>query len=81
MAKKKVSFEDSVRRLDEIVQHLESGDLPLEESLALFEEGAGLVKECNAILERAEQKVVLLRIDAEGKTTEEPFNGEKNEIG
>ncbi|MBR3300504.1 MAG: exodeoxyribonuclease VII small subunit, partial [Clostridia bacterium] len=37
------SFEDSVKRLEEIVRHLEAGDLPLEASLALFEEGTGLI--------------------------------------
>jgi exodeoxyribonuclease VII small subunit len=76
MAKKKLSFEDSVRRLDEIVKHLESGDLPLEESLAFFEEGTALVASCNAMLEEAEQKVSILRVGKDGTLTEEPFSGE-----
>ena len=73
MKNKKLSFEDSIRRLDEIVKHLEEGDLPLEESLALFEEGTGLVKNCGALLDEAEQKVMLLRTGKNGELTEEPF--------
>ncbi|MBQ3373511.1 MAG: exodeoxyribonuclease VII small subunit [Oscillospiraceae bacterium] len=76
MAKKKLSFEDSVKRLDEIVKHLESGDLPLEESLSLFEEGTCLITSCNAMLEEAEQKVSILRIGKDGSLSEEPFSGE-----
>ena len=76
MEKKKLSFEDSVKRLDEIVKHLESGDLPLEESLSLFEEGTCLITSCNAMLEEAEQKVSILRVGKDGSLTEEPFSGE-----
>ena len=76
MAKKKLSFEDSIKRLDEIVKHLESGDLPLEESLSLFEEGTALVTSCNTMLEDAEQKVSVLRVGKDGSLSEEPFAGE-----
>ena len=76
MAKKKISFEDSLKRLDEIVKHLESGDLHLEESLSLFEEGTALVTSCNAMLEEAEQKVSILRAGKDGSLSEEPFTGE-----
>lgn len=76
MAKKKLSFEDSLKRLDEIVKHLESGDLPLEESLSLFEEGTALVTSCNTMLEEAEQKVSILRVGKDGSLSEEPFAGE-----
>ena len=76
MAKKKMSFEDSIKRLDEIVKHLESGDLPLEESLSLFEEGTALVTSCNTMLEDAEQKVSVLRVGKDGSLSEEPFAGE-----
>lgn len=50
-------FEASLRRLEEIVARLEAGELPLEETLRLFEEGQGLVKTCDGLLERAEQRV------------------------
>ena len=61
MAARKKSFEDALNRLDEIVRHLEKGDLPLSESLALFEEGTALMSECSKMLDEAEQKVVKLR--------------------
>ena len=57
----KLSFEQALARLDEIVRHLEKGDLPLSESISLFEEGTGLLSSCSAMLEEAEQKVVKLR--------------------
>ena len=55
MAAKKnpLSFEDSLSRLDEIVRHLEKGDLPLGESLALYEEGTALIASCNRMLDEA----------------------------
>jgi exodeoxyribonuclease VII small subunit len=54
------SFEDRMKRLDEIVRAMEQGDRPLEESLALFEEGMRLSSECQTLLEEAERKVTLL---------------------
>ena len=47
MTKKTLSFEESMQRLEVIVQRLERGDVPLEESLALFEEGSGLIAQCS----------------------------------
>lgn len=73
MASRKKSFEESLKRLEEIVRHLENGDMELDESLALFEEGAGLVKDCTAKLKEAEQKVVLLRLGEDGSAAEESF--------
>ena len=73
MKKTKLSFEDSIKRLEEIVRHLESGDMPLEASLALFEEGTGLIRSCTAILDEAEQKVTILRTSPDGTVTEEAF--------
>ena len=52
-----VSFEASIRRLEEIVRKMEAGDLPLDEALALFEEGTGLVKTANGLLDQAKLKV------------------------
>jgi exodeoxyribonuclease VII small subunit len=61
------SFEDSVRRLGEIVEQLESGELALEESLALFEEGVRLARQSQTKLDEAERRVEqLLGIDEEG---------------
>ncbi len=60
-AKKKPTFEEALARLDEIVREMEAGGAMLDRSLALFEEGVGLVKLCNEALEKAEQKVTLLQ--------------------
>ena len=51
------NFEEALQRLDEIVVLLEKGDAPLDESLALYEEGVGLVRFCNEKLKSARQKV------------------------
>ena len=76
MAKDKLSFEQSLARLDEIVRHLEKGDLPLSESMALFEEGTGLLGECGKMLDEAEQKVVKLRKGPDRAPEELPFEDE-----
>ena len=61
-----MTFEEAIARLEEIVRALESGSAPLDESLALFEEGVGLVKLCNERLDGAEQKVRLLTKNPDG---------------
>jgi exodeoxyribonuclease VII small subunit len=62
------SFEDSIRRLGEIVEALEGGELPLEESLRLFEEGVRLARTSQSRLDRAEKRVEeLLSLDDEGR--------------
>ena len=58
--KSEISFEDAIKRLEEISGDLENGKAPLGESLKLFEEGIGLVSECKKQLDDAEQKVKLL---------------------
>ena len=60
MDDKRPTYEEAVKRLEEIVKQLESGAAPLDESIALFSEGAELVKTCTAILDEAEQKVKIL---------------------
>ena len=70
------SFEQSLARLDEIVRHLEKGDLPLSDSLALFEEGSALLASCSKMLDEAEQKVVKLRKGADRSPEELPFEDE-----
>lgn len=76
MATKKLTFEQSIQRLDEIVRHLESGDMPLSDSLALFEEGTGLISSCTKMLDEAEQKVVKLKKGADRTPVEMPFEDE-----
>ena len=77
MAAKKLSFEQSLARLDEIVRHLEKGDLPLKESLTLFEEGTALIKNCGTMLDDAEQQVVKLKKGENREPVELPFEDEQ----
>ena len=80
MAEKKLSFEQSIGRLQEIVATLERGDAPLADSLKLFEEGPKLVSSCSAMLDQAEQKVVKLVKSADGSPVEEPFADEEDGV-
>ena len=73
------TFEDAMKRLEEIVQQLETGDLPLEESLRVFEEGTKLATFCSRTLEQAEKKVALLVREQDGGLTETPFDPEETE--
>jgi len=74
MAEKK--FEAALARLEEIVSSLESGELGLEQSLKLFEEGVKLARVCNTRLEEAERKVEILLKDKSGKITAKSFEEE-----
>ena len=74
--KKKMDFEGSMVRLEEIVSLLERGDAPLEQAMTLFEEGAKLLRECTKQLDQAEQKVTRLTAGEDGQPVEEPFQGE-----
>ena len=68
------SFEDSIKRLNEIVQTLERGDLPLEESLRLFEEGVRLSRASQERLDAAQKRVEeLLGFDRDGRPRTTPF--------
>jgi len=73
MAKKDLTFETSMKRLEEIVSALETGETPLDTLLALYEEGAGLIKTCNKMLDSAEQTVVRLSKGEDGLPQETPF--------
>ena len=69
-----MQFEAAVARLEEIVRATEQGDLPLEQSLQLFEEGTGLVKSCNQLLSQAELKIAQLMKGADGVPVELEFS-------
>lgn len=73
MASKKMNFEQSLYRLEEIVKHLENGDMPLADSLKLFEEGTGLIAACGKMLDEAEQTVAKLKKGTDGQPIELPF--------
>ena len=66
------NFEECLQRLEKIVQELEKGDVPLEKSLTLFEEGMQLSSACRKELEQAEGKVEIL-LKKNGKLQTEPF--------
>ena len=76
MAVKK--FDESLKKLENIVAQLEEGDLALEESLKLFEEGIKLSRLCTKQLEEAERKVEILLKNEEGEITTKPFNEAKD---
>lgn len=71
MAKK--TFEQSLKQLEQIVQELESGDLPLEKAIQKFETGIQLSKFCTTMLDETEKRVTLLLKDEAGNITETPF--------
>ena len=73
MAGKKLTFEQQITRLEEIVSALERGDAPLAGSLALFEEGTKLIAACSKQLDQAEQQVVKLMKGPDGAPVEQPF--------
>ena len=71
--KKTINFESSLEQLEALVTQMENGDLSLEESLKAFETGIGLTRECQSMLEQAEQKVQLLS-EQQGKLSAQPLN-------
>jgi exodeoxyribonuclease VII small subunit len=71
---KETGFEAALERLEGIVKHLEEGDLPLEESLRLFEEGVALTRQCSARLEEAQRRIEILTEGAEGRMERLPFD-------
>ena len=78
MAKK--SFEQAMKHLEKIVQDLESGDMPLEKAIKTFEEGIQLSKFCSEKLDETEKRITILMQNPDGKISETPFNGEKDDL-
>ncbi len=69
----KQTFEKAISLLEDIVQDLETGDLPLEEALKKFEEGVKLSKLCSRKLDETEKKIIILMENNSGKFSEKPF--------
>jgi exodeoxyribonuclease VII small subunit len=67
------NFEAALKELEQIVEQLEAGDLPLEQSLALFEQGVRLSRDCQKRLDEAERRVEILLKDEDGGYTPSPF--------
>ena len=73
------SFESSLEELEQIVRQLEGGDLPLDRSLELFEQGVRLSRECQKRLDEAERKVEILLRGSDGAYKPEPFEEPEDE--
>lgn len=73
---KKIDFEKSLEKLEEIVEALETGDLTLEESLKKFEEGLALGKQCREVLDKAEARIKKVMEESDGTVTEEDISDE-----
>ena len=70
------TFESSLEELERIVRELEQGELPLEKSLELFEQGVKLSRECQDRLNQAERRIEVLMRDNQGRPTIKPFESE-----
>lgn len=68
------TFEQSMQRLEQIVRAMEHGDVPLEESLKLFQEGTELVRNCGKLLDEAELQVKKIMTASDGSPAEEDFD-------
>ena len=79
MARKSNEFEKAFQQLETIVKRLESEEMPLDESLQLFEEGIRLSRFCNQKLEEVEKKIELILSDAKGEPRVEPFESEEDD--
>lgn len=73
MNQKNATFEENMQRLEQIVRAMERGDIPLEESLKLFQEGTDLVRNCGKLLDEAELQVRKIMTDGSGNPVEEDF--------
>ena len=71
---KELTFESAMVRLEQIVGHLESGKVSLDDSLKLYEEGIELVRFCSNTLDSAEQKIKVIKASSDGALKEEDFS-------
>ncbi len=78
---KSLKFEDAMRRLDQIIQALESGEIGIEESIERYEEAVRLAAHCRRILDEAEQRIRKIQVDAAGQLRSEPFEASEPDAG
>ena len=76
MSQKKPTFEENMQRLEQIVRAMERGEVPLEESLKLFQEGTELVRTCGKLLDDAQLQVKKIVVAEDGSPVEESFDAE-----
>ena len=79
MAKKEMTFEAAMDRLEEVLRRLENGNETLDDSLKLYEEGIALIRACNTQLEAAEQRIRILQVQADGSVSLENFEADVKE--
>ena len=77
--KKTIDIESAMKRLSEITEELSCEGVKLEEALALYEEGVGLVRICNKKLEATERKIKMLKTSVEGEIFEADLDGQEND--
>ncbi len=77
MNQKNKTFEESMQRLEQIVRTMERGEVPLEESIRLFQEGTELARNCGKLLEDAQLQVSKIMASADGSPVEEVFRDEQ----
>ena len=76
MNQKNKTFEESMQRLEQIVRTMERGEVPLEESIRLFQEGTELVRSCQKLLDEAQLQVKKIMTAPDGSPVEEDFQNE-----
>ena len=76
MSQKKPTFEENMQRLEQIVRAMELGDVPLEESIKLFQEGTKLVRKCSELLDNAQLQIKKITAEPDGTPKEEAFDAE-----
>lgn len=76
MSKEKTTFEENMQRLEQIVRAMEQGDVPLDKSLKLFQEGTALIEKCGKLLDEAELQVKKITASSDGTPVEEDFKDE-----
>ncbi|RJP34445.1 MAG: exodeoxyribonuclease VII small subunit [Phycisphaerales bacterium] len=74
MSKKKLTFEEALEQLESIARQIESGQIGLEDSIARYEEGMGLIRHCREVLARAEMRIQKIQLDDEGRLQAEPMS-------
>ena len=77
MNQKNKTFEESMQRLEQIVRTMERGEVPLEESIRLFQEGTELARNCGKLLEDAQLQVSKIMSSPDGSPVEEEFRDEQ----
>jgi exodeoxyribonuclease VII small subunit len=76
---KEMKLEEALRRLGEVVKALDSEEIDLDSSLALYEEGVALTRLCNEKLSAAERRVAMLKINSDGEMTEADLPDRENQ--